>query len=83
MAATVEPLETEMTALALTRLQTVTSVADGAVALFRDLIDAMAKRRAFERTRDELSQLSDRELDDLGMSRWDIDRVARESVYGA
>ena len=83
MTAPVEPLETEMTALALTRLQTVTSVAEGVVALFRDLTDAMAKRRAFEKTRDELSQLSDRELDDLGMSRWDIDRVARESVYGA
>lgn len=71
-----------MTALALTRLQTVTSVADGVVALFRDLTEALAKRRAFERTRGELSQLSDRELDDLGMSRWDIDRVAHESVYG-
>jgi uncharacterized protein YjiS (DUF1127 family) len=71
-----------MSALALTRLRTVTSVADGVVVLFRDLAEAFAKRRAFARTRDELSQLSDRDLDDLGLTRWDIDRVARQAAYG-
>ena len=71
-----------MSALALTRLRAVTSVADGVVALFRDLSEAVARRSAFARTRDELSRLSDRELDDLGLTRWDIERVARESAYG-
>lgn len=44
--------------------------------------EAAAKRTAVRRTRDELAQLSDRELDDLGVSRYDIPRVAREAVYG-
>lgn len=40
------------------------------------------RRAAYRQTRRELSSLSDRELDDLGLSRWDIDRVARECVWG-
>lgn len=36
----------------------------------------------FRRTYEELNRLSQRELDDLGISRADIARVARESVYG-
>lgn len=41
----------------------------------------LAKVRAYMRYRDtvrELSQLSDRELDDLGISRFQIDNIARE-----
>jgi uncharacterized protein YjiS (DUF1127 family) len=75
-------METDMTALPLTRLSSVSAIADGVVALARDWAEAAAKRAAFRRTRDELSALSDRELDDLGLTRWDIEGVARASVYG-
>ncbi len=36
--------------------------------------------QTYRTTVKELSNLSDRELTDLGISRWDIDRIARESV---
>ncbi len=36
--------------------------------------------RLYRRTVKELSALSDRELSDLNISRWDIERIARESV---
>ena len=42
--------------------------------------DAMARRRLYTRTLHELSALSDRDLSDLGMSRADIGRVAREAA---
>jgi uncharacterized protein YjiS (DUF1127 family) len=41
----------------------------------------LAKIRAYFRYREtirELSQLSDRELDDLGISRFQIDSIARQ-----
>ncbi len=41
----------------------------------------LSKVRAYLRYREtvwELSHLSDRELDDLGISRYDIDAVARQ-----
>jgi uncharacterized protein YjiS (DUF1127 family) len=75
-------METNMSALALTRLSSVSAIADGVVAFVRDWAEASAKRAAFRRTRDELAVLSDRELDDLGVSRWEIEEVARASVYG-
>ncbi len=40
----------------------------------------LSKIRAYFRYREtvrELSQLSDRELEDLGISRYDIDRIAK------
>jgi uncharacterized protein YjiS (DUF1127 family) len=40
------------------------------------------KRAAYRETRSQLMALTDRELDDLGVSRWEIDAVARHSVYG-
>ena len=42
------------------------------VTIYRDL-------RSF-RTVSELSRLSDRELSDLGITRWDIPRIARENA---
>lgn len=50
---------------------------------FRAWRAASARRAAYRRTRLELDALTDRELDDLGMSRWQIDAVARRAVYGA
>ena len=43
----------------------------------------LSKIRAYRRYREtvrELSGLSDRELDDLGINRYEIDTVARESA---
>jgi uncharacterized protein YjiS (DUF1127 family) len=39
----------------------------------------MARRAAYAQTRRELSALSDRELNDIGLSRYDIERIACES----
>lgn len=43
------------------------------------LADAMNRHSAAKRTRQELSRLTDRELDDIGITRWDINNIARES----
>lgn len=42
----------------------------------------MADYRLYLATIDELQQLTERELSDLGISRADIRPLARESVYG-
>lgn len=39
-----------------------------------------ARREAYRRTANELSALTTRELDDLGIARSDIDRVALEAA---
>jgi uncharacterized protein YjiS (DUF1127 family) len=44
----------------------------------------LSKVRAYMRYREtvrELSQLSDRELDDLGISRFQIDNIARQHAF--
>ena len=38
--------------------------------------------RVYRKTRTELSALSDRELDDLGLSRSSIPAVSHEAAYG-
>ncbi len=50
--------------------------------IFAQLGDALARRRVYRRTLEELRQLSDRELADLGISRLNIADVAREAAYG-
>jgi uncharacterized protein YjiS (DUF1127 family) len=50
--------------------------------LLARLKTAMAQRGLYSRTLTELSQLNDRELADLGLSRSDIARVAHEAAYG-
>lgn len=40
----------------------------------------LEKRRVYLRTLRELSTCTDRELDDLGIGRADIERIARESA---
>lgn len=72
-----------MSAFATTRVIGVAALADQIVALARGVFEAAAKRAAFRRTVAQLSSLSDRELDDLGLTRWEIDQVAHRSVYGA
>ena len=46
------------------------------------LMRRLDKRRTYRRTVAELSRLGDRELNDLGISRHDITRVARSAAYG-
>lgn len=44
----------------------------------------LSKIRAYFRYREtiaELSRLSDRELDDLGINRFEIDRIARSHAF--
>lgn len=51
---------------------------------FDDAVEALrrfrARRAAFNQTYNELSVLSQRELDDLGIARSDIARIAREAA---
>ncbi|NPD15153.1 DUF1127 domain-containing protein [Xinfangfangia sp. D13-10-4-6] len=44
--------------------------------------NAVARRKLYLRTLEELRALSDRDLSDLGMSRSMINEVAREAAYG-
>ena len=39
-----------------------------------------ARHRRYVQIRQELESYSDRQLNDLGIARWDIPRVARDSV---
>lgn len=43
--------------------------------------DTFARYRVYKRTHDELNRLSSRELDDLGISRSMITRLAHEAAY--
>lgn len=47
------------------------------------LADRLTRYRAYRATFTELSHLSDRELEDLGIWRTDISRIAREAAYEA
>jgi uncharacterized protein YjiS (DUF1127 family) len=51
--------------------------------LFARLSQAVQNLREYLATREELDALSDRELDDLGISRLDIAEVARDAAYGS
>lgn len=46
------------------------------------LADRLAKYTIYRQTMSELSALSDRDLADLGVSRADITRLAREAAWG-
>lgn len=48
--------------------------------MITQLKNAIKRRALIQRTTSELSRLSDRELDDLGISRCDIYRVARNAI---
>jgi uncharacterized protein YjiS (DUF1127 family) len=52
-----------------------------ALSALRARIDTAIRRRVeYARTLDELNQLTDRELNDLGFSRCDLRRIAREAA---
>lgn len=52
-------------------------------ALMARLEHRWATYQTYRATLDELRTLSDRELDDIGISRWDIQRIAREAAAQA
>lgn len=56
--------------------------ADRLIALKDSVLTAIRQRRIYERTVAELNGLTDRELNDLGISRFSIPELARESAYG-
>ena len=49
---------------------------------FAALLKRVQDYRMYRRTFAELDTLSDNELNDLGLSRYDLERAAYESVYG-
>jgi len=49
---------------------------------FKDLAFRANQFRLYKRTFDELSDLSDRDLADLGLTRASLRSVAHEAVYG-
>ncbi|GHE93053.1 hypothetical protein GCM10016455_11510 [Aliiroseovarius zhejiangensis] len=57
-------------------------IADRLALRFADWKDKMAQRAQYRETVRELSALSDRELNDLGLGRASIRTVARMAVYG-
>jgi uncharacterized protein YjiS (DUF1127 family) len=57
-------------------------LADRFAAAFKSVKDAMQRRSVFVQTRHELNNLSTRELDDLGINRSMITRIALEAAYG-
>ncbi|SFI53441.1 DUF1127 domain-containing protein [Jannaschia pohangensis] len=59
-----------------------TSLRDRIAARFDAIREAAAKRRIYRTTLSELSALSNRDLNDLGLSRSMIRSVALEAAYG-
>lgn len=57
------------------------SISDRFGGIARLVRDAIARRRVYATTVQELSILSDRDLTDMGISRADINAVAREAAY--
>ncbi len=49
---------------------------------FRRFVEAVRLRRLYWKSVDEMRQLDDRTLADLGIARCDIQRIAREATYG-
>lgn len=54
----------------------------GLAGLFARFSRNLRQRKVYKSTYRELSQLSTRELDDLGISRSMISRLAHEAAYG-
>ena len=53
----------------------------GTESLFNRVANAWARRKVYKQTYAELNSLSTRELDDLGISRSMISRLAYEAAY--
>lgn len=48
--------------------------------LFSNFRDSVHRWNRIRETRNELNQMTDRELSDIGISRWQINDVARQSA---
>jgi uncharacterized protein YjiS (DUF1127 family) len=46
------------------------------------MLSYFRKLRTYRKTYNELARLTDRELNDIGLSRADINDVARDQAYG-
>ncbi len=61
-------------------------ILDTACAFFQQMRgqieEGLAKREVYQRTYHELTSLTDRDLADIGISRHDIRRLAKEAAYG-
>ncbi len=60
---------------------TTVSVFDRVKNVFKNIAQSVRDYRMYAKTRAELEALTDRELDDLGVSRLQLDEIAREAVY--
>lgn len=58
------------------------TVADRFSGLLAQVKAMIARRAVYNQTVRELNVLTNRELADLGLSRYDIETVAREAAYG-
>jgi uncharacterized protein YjiS (DUF1127 family) len=50
--------------------------------MLKALIKYFQRQKTYRRTYNELSKLSTRELDDIGINRCMISRIAAETAYG-
>ena len=57
------------------------SISDRVANVVKMVKDAVERRRVYTVTVRELSGLSDRDLSDIGMSRGNIEDLAREAAY--
>ena len=57
------------------------SIADRFAAFFKVAKDMVERRRVYAQTVAELSNLSDRDLADLGLARGNINEIAYEAAY--
>ena len=57
------------------------SIADRFAAFFKISKEALERRRVYQQTVAELTNLSDRDLADLGLSRSNINAIAHEAAY--
>ena len=58
-------------------------IVGGIVNLYGAVVTELRNRRVYRTTLNELSTLSNRELDDLGITRYDIEQVAYDAAYKA
>lgn len=49
--------------------------------IFKEVKTRFTRYRIYRETVKSLSKLTDKELQDLGISRWDIDAIAMEAYY--
>ena len=51
-------------------------------AIFRSVAEDWTRHRIYAQTKRELEALSERDLEDIGLARWNIEDLAHETAYG-